>query len=202
MANTIVDARGEQCPIPVVRANKALAEMTSGTLEVHVDNEIAVQNVLRMAQSKNLSAADSKIEDKHFVIAITVSGSTAEDSGEAPACTLMPTGDTVVVIDTNVMGRGSDELGQTLLKGFVFALSQLPKLPDTILLYNGGVTLAVEGSDSLQDLQEMEKQGVEIFACGTCLNYYGLTDKLAVGSVTNMYSIVEKLDAAAKVIKP
>ena len=100
------------------------------------------------------------------------------------------------------MGRGSDELGTNLLKGFVYAVSQLPELPKTIILYNGGVQLAVNGSDSLQDLQEMERQGVEVLACGTCLNYYGLADQLAVGSVTNMYTIVEKLAGAGKIIKP
>lgn len=88
------------------------------------------------------------------------------------------------------------------MKGFIFALSQLEKLPKTILFYNGGATITTEGSDSLEDLKNMEAQGVEILTCGTCLNYYGLTEKLAVGSVTNMYTIVERLNDAAKVIKP
>ena len=88
------------------------------------------------------------------------------------------------------------------MKGFVFAVSQLPQLPKTILLYNGGAKLSVEGSDSLEDLKNMEAQGVEILTCGTCLNFYGLSEKLAVGSVTNMYAIVEKLAGAGKVIKP
>ena len=88
------------------------------------------------------------------------------------------------------------------MKGFLFAVSQLPELPKTILFYNGGAKLTVEGSDSLEDLKKMEAQGVEILTCGTCLNFYGLTDKLAVGSVTNMYTIVEKLAGAGKVIKP
>ena len=88
------------------------------------------------------------------------------------------------------------------MKGFLFAVGQLPELPKTILFYNGGARLTTEGSDSLEDLKKMEAQGVEILTCGTCLNFYGLTDKLAVGSVTNMYTIVEKLAGAGKVIKP
>ena len=84
----------------------------------------------------------------------------------------------------------------------MFAVSQLPQLPKTILLYNGGAKLSVEGSDSLEDLKSMEAQGVEILTCGTCLNFYGLSEQLAVGSVTNMYAIVEKLAGAGKVIKP
>ena len=108
----------------------------------------------------------------------------------------------MVAVDTDVMGRGSEELGKTLMKGFLFAVGQLPELPKTMLFYNGGARLTTEDSDSLEDLKKLEAQGVEILTCGTCLNYYGLTEKLAVGSVTNMYTIVEKLAGAGKVIKP
>ena len=100
------------------------------------------------------------------------------------------------------MGNGDNQLGRTLMKGFLYAVSQLEQLPKTILLYNGGVKLAVEGAVSVEDLKSMEAQGVQVLACGTCLNYYGLTEQLAVGSVTNMYAIVEELNAAGKVIRP
>ena len=93
------------------------------------------------------------------------------------------------------------KLGKVLMKGFIFALSQLDELPSTILFYNGGATITTEGSPSLDDLKNMEAQGVEILTCGTCLDYYNLKDKLAVGSVTNMYTIVEKLANADKIIK-
>ena len=89
-----------------------------------------------------------------------------------------------------------------MIKGFIFAVTQLDELPKTMLFYNGGATLTTEGSDSLEDLKSLEAQGVEILTCGTCLDYYGLKDKLAVGSVTNMYSIVETLAGAGKIIKP
>ena len=95
-----------------------------------------------------------------------------------------------------------EELGRTLMKGFLFAVGQLPQLPKTILFYNGGAHLTVEGSPVLEDLKKLEAQGVEILTCGTCLNFYGLTDRLAVGGVTNMYDIVERLATAGKVIKP
>ena len=87
------------------------------------------------------------------------------------------------------------------MKGFIYALSQLDELPQTILFYNGGATITTEGSPSIEDLKTMEAQGVEILTCGTCLDYYGLKDKLLVGSVTNMYTIVEKLNNADKIIK-
>ena len=108
----------------------------------------------------------------------------------------------MVAIDTDAMGRGSDDLGRTLMKGFIYAVSQLETLPKTILFYNGGAKLTTEGSVLLEDLRSMEAQGVQILTCGTCLNFYGLADKLAVGSVTNMYVIVETLAKAGKVIKP
>ena len=108
----------------------------------------------------------------------------------------------MVVIGTSCLGSGADTLGATLMKGFLYALSQQERLPRTILFYNGGAKITTEGSVSIEDLKNMEAQGVEIRTCGTCLNYYGLTDKLAVGSVTNMYDIVETMTSAGKVIRP
>lgn len=88
------------------------------------------------------------------------------------------------------------------MKSFLFAVTQLEELPKTMLFYNGGATLTTEESDSLEDLKNLEAQGVEIMTCGTCLDYYGLKEKLAVGTVTNMYSIVETMEQASKVIRP
>lgn len=205
MQNIVVNAVGEQCPIPVVKATRALREMTEpGTLEVHVDNEIAVQNLTRMAAGHHLASRAEKIGEREFVVTVEVTapmGDTPVEEPE-PACVPDQRGDLVVAVDTDAMGRGSDELGRTLIKGFLFAVSQLPQLPKTILFYNGGAKLTVEGSDSLEDLKNMEAQGVEILTCGTCLNFYGLTEKLAVGGVTNMYVIAEKMLGAGNVVKP
>jgi selenium metabolism protein YedF len=204
MAKVIVNGVGEQCPIPVVKATKALGEMKeAGILEVHVDNEIAVQNVTRLAAGKGFKVSSEKQGDKLFVITMEVTALPEAGAAETE-CACIPDirNNTVVAIDTAAMGRGDDNLGKTLMKGFIYALSQLEELPKTVIFYNGGATIPVEGSVSVEDLKSMEAQGVEILTCGTCLNFYGLTDKLAVGQVTNMYSIVEKLSAAAKVIKP
>ena len=100
------------------------------------------------------------------------------------------------------MGEGNDELGAVLIKGFIYAISQQDTLPSTILFYNGGAKLTCEGSASLEDLKTLEAAGVEILTCGTCLNFYGITDKLAVGDVTNMYVIAEKMTKAGLIIKP
>ena len=202
MANVKVNAVGDQCPIPVVKATKALGEFKeAGTLEVQVDNEIAIQNLTRLADSKGLKSRSEKQGANLLASPMEVHGPLTM-GGEDLSCHVDRRGDFVVAIDTDAMGRGSDDLGRTLMKGFIYAVSQLETLPKTILFYNGGAKLTTEGSVSLEDLRSMEAQGVQILTCGTCLNFYGLADKLAVGSVTNMYVIVETLAKAGKVIKP
>lgn len=205
MKNILVNAVGEQCPIPVVKATHALRAMTEpGTLEVRVDNEIAVQNLTRMAAGNHLPVQAEKIGEREFAVRMEVTDPKGEAPMEepTPACIPDARGDLLVAVETETMGRGSEELGRTLMKGFLFAVGQLPQLPKTILFYNGGAHLTVEGSPVLEDLKKLEAQGVEILTCGTCLNFYGLTDRLAVGGVTNMYDIVEHLATAGKVIKP
>lgn len=204
MANIVVNAMGDPCPIPVVKATKALKEMgEAGTLEVRVDNEIAVQNLLRLASGKGLPVRSEKLGGSEFTVVMTVDVPPAPDAGEtAPVCGPDQRGSLVVAVDAAAMGRGDDKLGKALMKGFVFAVSQLEELPRAMLFYNGGAALTCQGSDSLEDLKNMEAQGVEILTCGTCLDFYGLKEHLAVGSVTNMYTIVETLANAGKVIKP
>lgn len=203
MADIIVNAVGQQCPIPVVMTTKELNAVTeAGTVVTHVDNEVAVQNLLRLAAGKGLEAKSEKIGEKLFAVTIVVNGPLTEEACEECECAGDARENTVVVVSSDRMGEGNDELGKVLIKGFIYAVSQLPKLPKTVIFYNGGATLPVEGSASLEDLKNLEAQGVEILTCGTCLDYYSLKEKLAVGSVTNMYTIVETIANATKVIKP
>ena len=196
-----IDARGLTCPLPVVKTVKALETLTApAVIETHVDNDIAVQNVKRLADSKGFPVRIETLEEGHFVV-IMEAGKISPD--ETPiTCIPDPASNTVVAITSDAMGHGSEDLGKQLMKGFIYALSQLEELPNTILFYNGGAKLTTEGSLSLEDLKAMEEQGVQILTCGTCLNYYGLSEKLAVGGVTNMYTIVETLSKATKVLKP
>ena len=203
MAEIKIDATGKQCPVPVVMTTKELnAVKEPGTVEVRVDNEVAVQNLLRLASGKNLEAKSEKIEDKLFVVTINVTGPVEADEQEEAVCMTDKRDNTVVVISSDRMGEGNDELGKVLIKGFIYALTQLENLPKTVIFYNGGATIPVEGSVSLEDLKNLEAQGVEIITCGTCLDFYNLKEKLAVGSVTNMYTIVEKMSKASCIIKP
>ena len=204
-----VDAMGDQCPIPVIKTKKALKEITETTLvEVHVDNEIAVQNLSKMAKQKNLEYKCEKLEEQHYIIKINAEAEGVSIQQKAPAendkeiCYPDRKSNTVVVLSSNQMGNGSEELGQILMKGFIFALTELDELPSTVLLYNSGVKLSTEGSNSIEDLKTLQAQGVEILSCGTCLNYYDLTEKLQVGDVTNMYFILEKMAQADKIIIP
>lgn len=204
-----VDAMGDQCPIPVIKTKKALKEITETTLvEVHVDNEIAVQNLSKMAKQKNLEYKCEKLEEQHYIIKINAEAEGVSIQQKAPAendkeiCYPDRKSNTVVVLSSNQMGNGSEELGQILMKGFIFALTELDELPNTVLLYNSGVKLSTEGSNSIEDLKTLQAQGVEILSCGTCLNYYDLTEKLQVGDVTNMYFILEKMAQADKIIRP
>lgn len=198
-----VNAMGDNCPIPVIKTKKAMQEITGPeTIEVLVDNEIAVQNVTKMAVSSGGNVTSEKLGEKEFKVTIQMNGAVAKEAEEEAVCTPDRKGDTIVVIASDKMGSGNDELGKVLIKGFIFSVTQLEELPKAMIFYNGGATLTAEGSDSLEDLKSLEAQGVEILTCGTCLNYYGLTDKLEVGSVTNMYTIVEKMAEAGKIIQP
>ena len=196
-----VNAIGDACPIPVIKTKKAMQELKGNqVLEVLVDNETAVKNVTKFANSMGAEAVSEKLEEKKY--RIEIKGSEIGDTDTEETCKAEIKGDTIVVVASDKMGEGNDELGKVLMKGFIFPVTQLDELPKTMLFYNGGATLTAEGSDSLEDLKGLEEQGVEILTCGTCLNYYGLTEKLKVGTVTNMYNIVEKMAQAGRIIRP
>lgn len=204
-----VDAMGDTCPIPVVKTKNAIKELGgSGEVQTLVDNEIAVQNLTKMANQKGYGVRSQKLGEGQYEVIMTISV-----DGEAPQATeeteektvCYPDArkkNTVVVLSSSTMGNGDDELGAILMKGFIYALSQQEELPTTILMYNGGAKISCEESPSLEDLKSLEAQGVEILTCGTCLNHYGLTDKLKVGEVTNMYVIAEKMTQADLIVKP
>ncbi|MBU3840799.1 MAG: sulfurtransferase-like selenium metabolism protein YedF [Candidatus Ruminococcus intestinipullorum] len=203
-----IDVRGRQCPIPVVETKKVFSQLKEGDLtETWVDNHIAVQNLEKMAVQKNRGFRYEKVEDNFYKVWISYEDNMDEVSVESKGEDekVLPVtcgGDTVVVLSSDKMGEGDEELGRILMKGFIYALAGQEELPTTILLYNGGAKLSVDGSESLEDLQKLEKNGVEILTCGTCLNHYNIAQKLAVGQVTNMYDICEKLTRAGRIVKP
>ncbi len=204
MADKVVDARGMACPLPVVNAKQAADAMGgSGILTVLVDNEIAVQNLTKFAGTRNYEVASEKKGEKDFEVRMKVTGGAAAAEEEAPACAPDAVRKGIVaVLSANTMGLGEEKLGKSLMKAFIFALSKQDELPETILCYNSGAFLTTEGSESLEDLKNMEAEGVKILTCGTCMDFYGIKEKLSVGGVTNMYDIVEIQEKAAKILRP
>ena len=207
--NKIIDCKGMNCPLPVVNAKKAAEELSSGdVLTVLVDNEIAVQNLLRFASGKGFDASSEKKGEKEFAVTMAIAaGQSAPAEAEAEEEEIVCALDSrkkgmLVVLSANVMGGGDEKLGKSLMKAFVFALTKQDQLPETILCYNTGAYLTCEGADTLEDLKSMEAEGVTILTCGTCLDFYGMKEKLAVGSVTNMYDIVERMESAGTVVRP
>lgn len=214
----LVNAIGDPCPIPVVKTKNAIKELNGqkGCVETLVDNEIAVQNLTKMAVQKQYGVSAEKMEENKFRVIMEIPSlqesnddvsrgkSLNEENRNEDICCI-PDGrkkSTVIVISSSLMGEGDPELGTALMKSYLYALAQQDELPGTLLFYNGGVKLTCEDSASLEDLKSLEAQGVEILSCGTCLNFYGLTEKLQVGSVTNMYVIAEKMSQADLIIKP
>lgn len=192
-----VDARGLACPQPVILTRAALAE-TDAVLAI-VDNETARQNVTRMAERSGWSVWAEKREDGIY-LHIGKAETEAKVEVKAEVEAKAKVGPLVLVIPSDTMGRGDDELGAILIRGFFHAVGQVSPQPDTLIFFNSGVKLVTEGSPVLEDLRAMADQGIELLACGTCLGYYGLKEKVAVGEVSNMYTIAETLLRAGKVV--
>ena len=203
---TQLDMMGNPCPIPVIRARKELEKPDSDGVLVLVDNIVAVQNLEKMAKGLGYVFSYESDGDALFRVSIGKDGASMPRAVPIPKDTLLAapaqdkTDGVTVLITKDMMGDGSEELGRILIKGFIFSLTELPVLPKAVIFLNSGVRLAVEGSNTLADLQKLSDAGATVLACGTCLNYYGLTEKLAVGEVTDMFGITGHLAAPGKLI--
>ncbi len=185
-----VDARGQLCPRPVIMTKKELDNLPNGILTTIVDNEVAKDNVSKLATSYGYSFTVDKANDKEYYISITKGEVTSE---EANVCIPDTFKDVTIAIGSNLMGDGAEELGRILMKSFIYTVKETTPWPATIVLFNSGVKLTCEGSEVLDDLKFMADEGVEIISCGTCLDYYNIKDKIQVGEIGNMYTIYEKM---------
>jgi selenium metabolism protein YedF len=191
-----VDARHLSCPQPVILTRKALAEADEVT--TIVTSETSRDNVRRMAEKAGYQVA---VEEGEGEYRLSIRRQTAEAPAARPAEEPPPAaGPLVLVVSDNKMGRGNQELGEILVRSFFHTLGEVAPRPDTIIFFNAGVWLANDDSLVLEDLQALEMEGVDILACGTCLKYYGITDRLSVGVVSNMYDIAEAILGAGKVV--
>ena len=200
-----IDVLGQPCPIPVIKAKKALGQGDVEAVTVKVDNIVAVQNLEKMARGYGYDFSYQEVSPGLFDVLIAKSGATVtavkkERSGQSVARPSPYPGRLVVVIGKDGMGTGSDELGKILVKGFIYSLTELETPPESVVFFNSGVFLTAEGSSAIDDLKKLEAAGTNILSCGNCINYFGLQGKLAVGSIADMYGITEKMAGAGNTI--
>ncbi|SJZ78391.1 selenium metabolism protein YedF [Trichlorobacter thiogenes] len=192
-----IDCRGQACPVPVIATKKALEESGTG-IRVLVDDGAPRENVVRFVKNRGYLVNETAEADGWSLL---VTGSTTAEEAAQSNVTASASGDRVLLVTSDRLGDGPEELGYLLMKNFIFTLLETPQQPDRILFLNSGVLLATEGAETVEALKQLEERGVELLACGVCLDYFKKKDQLAVGQVTNMFSTAEHLLAAALVIK-
>ena len=201
-----IDCMGMACPLPVINAKKAIEAFTgNGTLHIKVDNETAVQNLIRLGEHNGFKVTSAQDGEKAFTVTMTVvagTGKSASVPAEALSCQTPAGSGRVVVLSADTMGTGDEKLGKKLMKAFLFALTSQDVTPDKVICYNTGARLTTVDADTIRDLKVLEAAGTTVMTCGTCLDFYGLKQQLQVGIVSNMYDIVEAQMNAALVIRP
>lgn len=191
-----IDARGLACPGPVIRTKEVMEKFPEEIVVTLVDNQAAKENISRLAKKFGYLVTVTETDSDFQVTMEKDITSCSLDADES-----MNSAETVYFIASDRLGEGGDALGEVLMKSFFYALAQTKPYPQAIVLMNGGVRLSSEGSEVLEHIQLLEQAGVEILSCGTCLDYFGLKEKLQVGSISNMYTILETLNGAGKVIR-
>lgn len=187
-----IDGRGLACPQPVILTKKALEEINEGEIITIVDNEIAVENVKRLVGSLGLIYDIDEKEGFYYIKIIKKTNSENKSSERKD--------DIAIIIGSDKLGQGDDALGEVLMKSYIYSLTEVNPLPKTIVFLNAGVRLTVKDSPVLESLKKLNKSNVEIISCGTCLDYFDLKEKLDVGIIGNMYSIVEIMHISGKTI--
>jgi len=202
----IVDTKGQLCPAPLIAAKKALKETSEGeSFVVLTDNKTSYDNLSRFLKD---NSTDLQVSESEGVWTLTVTKKTGKmDDIKAedyciPAISHFEKGNYVVAITSDKMGDGDAELGHLLIGNFIKALKDLDKLPQHMVFYNKGVTLAIKDSPVIDNIKDLEKMGVGIHLCATCVNYYKLESSVEVGTLSNMYSIADLMASAGNVIRP
>ncbi|MBN2645504.1 MAG: sulfurtransferase-like selenium metabolism protein YedF [Desulfuromonadaceae bacterium] len=194
---TTLDCRDLQCPRPVLETRKHLLDHPGEAVTVLVADEIAQANVSRLAAKEGYQVSAEKMED-----GIRLNLALAADFQCQISETADATANNVVYIASACMGQGADELGEVLMRNFIFTLGEVHPLPKAILFVNSGVKLTCNGSAVLEALEKLAHAGVEIASCGLCLEFFGLKEQLQIGRVSNMLETVEALSAADRIINP
>ncbi|MFI3210053.1 MAG: sulfurtransferase-like selenium metabolism protein YedF [Peptostreptococcaceae bacterium] len=190
-----INLKGMSCPKPVIETKKELEKLDDCVLRVTVDNTFSKENILRFCE--NLGYDKKVIFEEESEITIEI---VKGNISEIESIEKKEVDETVILINSCEFGKGEEELSKTLMKGFIYTLTESKPYPKIIMFANSGVRLTTENKDTVENLKLLESYGVEILSCGMCLDYYNLGNNLNVGTITNMYSVVENLKNTSKVI--
>jgi selenium metabolism protein YedF len=202
----IIDTKGQLCPAPLIATKRALKETAVGeSFILLIDNQTSFNNVSRFLKDNNTGFTAS---ESAGVWTMTISR-TVVDVPQVNAeeyCTdtiaHFQKGNFIIVITSDKMGEGDPELGQLLMANFIKAVKDLDKLPQKMIFYNKGVTLVTKTSPLIDHLTDLEKMGVELLLCATCVNYYKITDVVVTGTLSNMYTIAQVMASAGSIVRP
>ena len=202
----IADTRGQLCPAPLIAAKKALRETPEGeSFILLTDNQTSFDNLSRFLKDNNGDFQVSKDGEVWTLTITRIAGGVSEVRAEdycAPSIAHFEKGNYIVVVSSDRMGEGDEELGHLLMANFIKAVKDLDKLPLKILFYNKGVMVATDNSPVIDHLKDLEKMGVELLLCSTCVTHYSLAEKFGVGTLSNMYTIAEVMTSGVNIIKP
>jgi len=203
MTDISIDCKGLPCPQPVLRCKEAVEKDAPAKLVIIVDNDAARENVSRFLTMQGYAVQAEQSGADYVVTGLRENGAENEECAvmaEAEA----QAGDKdkiLVFVPTDVVGSGDDELGAGLMYNFMVTLKELGDELWRIVLVNGGVKLSIPGHRCFEELKKFEENGVSILVCGTCLEFFGLTDQRGVGDVTNMLDVVTSFQLASKTIQ-
>ena len=187
-----LDVRGMSCPAPVVSVKRAL-EADGAELRVILDDGAPRENVRRFAQGRGYMVQE---ESHEAGFALTLTGAREIGARDVESLT-----GAVMLIGSDRLGEGPEELGRILMRNFIMTLLDLEILPDRIFFLNSGVLLVARGSEVIEALEALGNRGVEVLSCGICLDFFKKKELLAAGGVTNMFTIAESLLKARSVVR-
>ena len=202
----IVDTKGQICPAPLIATKRALKETAAGeSFIVLTDTPTAFNNICQFLKDNKTGFRVSESEGVWTLTITRPGGETAENNPEeyySSSIAHFQKGNFIIVITSDKMGEGDNELGHLLMTNFIKAIKDLDKLPQKMVFYNKGVTLVTKNSPLIDHLTDIEKMGVEILLCATCVNHYAIKDIVGAGTLSNMYTIAEVMASAANIVRP
>jgi len=202
MAGAVVDARGQLCPKPLILTKKALLALPVGDqMTVLIDNATSLENVSRFLSDNGVPFSVTR-DGEVSTMTVTKQALALSSPDAAGYCTTASRAGHVVCLRGDTMGSGNPDLGGVLMKACINTLENVTPLPSAVVCYNHGVRLALRDSPVLEALTELSRKGVRILVCGTCLDYLKQKENLAVGTVSNMYDILDALTSAGHVLYP